>query len=106
MAPDGTPRITDFGLAKRIEGDSGLTHTGQILGTPSYMPPEQAAGESEVGKPADIYALGVLLYALLTGGPPSGAPTPTTPSSRSFTMTRFPRVRATPRSLSISRRSA
>jgi serine/threonine protein kinase len=69
---DGQPRVTDFGLAKRVKGDSDLTATGQILGTPSYMPPEQAAGRTgQVKKPADVYALGAVLYATLTGRPHS-----------------------------------
>ena len=65
------PKVTDFGLAKRLEEDSGLTGSGTILGTPSYMAPEQAAGESRsVGPPADIHALGAILYEMLTGRPP------------------------------------
>ena len=68
---DGKPRITDFGLAKQITADSGMTATGQVLGTPSYMPPEQAAGKIEqIGPLSDVYSLGALLYALLTGRPP------------------------------------
>ncbi|MGH7200663.1 MAG: protein kinase domain-containing protein, partial [Planctomycetaceae bacterium] len=68
---DGRPHVTDFGLAKRVEGDSGLTATGQILGTPGYMPPEQAAGRTaDIGPRVDVYALGALLYFLLTGRPP------------------------------------
>lgn len=68
---DGKPRITDFGLAKRLSGDSGMTATGQVLGTPSYMPPEQAEGRTEtIGAAADVYSLGAMLYALLTGRPP------------------------------------
>jgi tRNA A-37 threonylcarbamoyl transferase component Bud32 len=68
---DGRPKITDFGLAKKLEEDSGLTGTGQVMGTPSYMPPEQAAGRAEeVGPAADVYALGAILYYLLTGRPP------------------------------------
>src|SRR4029079_15997294 len=64
----GRVRITDFGLAKKITGDSDLTLTGQILGTPSYMPPEQALGKrSLVGAASDIYSLGAVLYELLTG---------------------------------------
>src|ERR1019366_1118943 len=68
---NGNPRVTDFGLAKKIQADSGLTGSGQIMGTPSYMPPEQAGGpRGEVGPAADVYALGATLYALLTGRPP------------------------------------
>lgn len=64
----GNPRVTDFGLAKQVTGDRGLTVSGQILGTPSYMPPEQAAGKlQEIGPASDVYALGGVLYTLLTG---------------------------------------
>ena len=69
------PRITDFGLAKRTHEDQGLTATGQILGTPSFMAPEQAAGADEVGTSADVYSLGAVLYATLTGRPPFQAAT-------------------------------
>ncbi len=73
----GCPLVTDFGLAKRIQTDSSLTNTGQVLGTPSYMPPEQARGtENDVGPTADVYALGATLYCLLTGRPPFQAATP------------------------------
>ena len=66
-----TPRVTDFGLTKFSNADHSLTETGQILGTPSFMPPEQAAGLiHEVGPAADIYSLGAVLYACLTGRPP------------------------------------
>lgn len=65
------PKVTDFGLAKTMEGDSQLTGTGQILGTPNYMPPEQAGGDTEqIGPAADVYSLGAVLYCLLTGHPP------------------------------------
>jgi tetratricopeptide (TPR) repeat protein len=69
LAADGTPKVADFGLAKR--GDAGSTATGQVLGTPSYMAPEQAGGKNkEVGPAADVYALGAILYECLTGRPP------------------------------------
>ncbi|MFI5455622.1 MAG: protein kinase [Isosphaerales bacterium] len=59
---NGNPRVTDFGLAKKVQGDSGLTGSGQIMGTPSYMPPEQAGGpRGEVGPAADVYSLGATL---------------------------------------------
>ncbi len=73
---DGKPRITDFGLAKQLSGDvdtqrETLTETGQILGTAGYMAPEQAAGRTKlVGTSADIYAIGAVLYALITGRAP------------------------------------
>lgn len=72
------PHITDFGLAKRLgRGDSGQTRTGAILGTPSYMAPEQAQGRvSELGPACDVYSLGAILYELITGKPPFKAETP------------------------------
>jgi tetratricopeptide (TPR) repeat protein/tRNA A-37 threonylcarbamoyl transferase component Bud32 len=71
FSADGIPKITDFGLAKRLETDEGQTHTGQIMGTPSYMAPEQARGDTKsAGPPADIYSLGAMLYEMLTGRPP------------------------------------
>jgi eukaryotic-like serine/threonine-protein kinase len=77
LTADGEPKITDFGLAKRLDDASGQTQTGVILGTPSYMAPEQAAGRArEVGPAADVYALGAILYELLTGRPPFRAATP------------------------------
>ncbi len=73
---NGNPRVTDFGLAKKLQGDSGLTGSGQIMGTPSYMPPEQAGGNrGDVGPAADVYALGATLYCLVTGRPPFQAAT-------------------------------
>ena len=68
---DFSPKVSDFGLAKRLEGDSRLTASGQLLGTPTYMSPEQAGGRiREAGPAADIYSLGAILYAMLAGRPP------------------------------------
>ena len=73
----GRPRVTDFGLAKQVGSGSDLTAEGQVLGTPSYMPPEQAAGQvNAIGPAADVYSLGALLYAMLAGRPPFQAATP------------------------------
>lgn len=73
----GVPCVSDFGLAKRLEADSALTGTGQILGTPSYMPPEQAAAKfDQIGPWSDVYSLGAVLFAALTGRPPFQAATP------------------------------
>ncbi|MEC9095867.1 MAG: serine/threonine-protein kinase, partial [Planctomycetota bacterium] len=74
---DGSPHITDLGLAKQSTSDSGLTQTGVILGTPSYMAPEQAAGSrGDVGIHSDIYSLGAILYYMVTGRPPFQAASP------------------------------
>ncbi len=69
------PKLTDFGLAKRV-GDDKLTQTGMLMGTPSYMSPEQASGEPDLGPASDVYALGAVLYECLTGRPPFLAATP------------------------------
>lgn len=70
------PKVTDFGLAKRLEKDTDLTLSGQVLGSPNYMPPEQAAAQrGSVGKRSDVYSLGAILYHLLTGRAPFVAAT-------------------------------
>ncbi len=71
LTKEGNPKITDFGLAKRLEGGTSNTRTGDILGTPSYMAPEQAAGKSRmIGPCTDTYSLGTILYEMLAGRPP------------------------------------
>jgi serine/threonine protein kinase len=75
LTEDGEPKISDFGLAKLLDADAGPTRTGAVVGTPSYMAPDQAAGKSkEIGPACDIYALGAILYACLTGRPPFRGP--------------------------------
>src|SRR5262249_2958240 len=71
LATDGTPKVADFGLARTSDSEPGLTLTGARLGTPSYMAPEQALGRKDASGPAvDVYALGAVLYEVLTGRPP------------------------------------
>jgi hypothetical protein len=71
LTEDGIPKITDFGLAKQLESDAGQTRSGDVMGTPSYMAPEQAAGNTEeIGPRADVYSLGAILYEMLSGRPP------------------------------------
>lgn len=71
LAAEGVPKVADFGIAKRLNDDLQLTRTGAVIGTPTYMAPEQAKGNSRhVGPPADVYSLGAILYELLAGRPP------------------------------------
>jgi eukaryotic-like serine/threonine-protein kinase len=72
----GQPHVTDFGLARRVDGDSRLTQSGAIVGTPSYMAPEQARSEKVLTTGVDVYSLGAILYELLCGHPPFRAATP------------------------------
>ncbi|MGI9515919.1 MAG: serine/threonine-protein kinase, partial [Pirellulaceae bacterium] len=71
-----TAKITDFGLAKKVEQESQQTQTGAVMGTPSYMAPEQARGVKRIGPAADVYSLGAILYELITGQPPFSEETP------------------------------
>jgi serine/threonine protein kinase len=101
----GVPKIADFGLAKRLEDESGQTRSGAILGTPSYMAPEQAEGRSkQVGPLADVYALGAVLYELLTGRPPFRGARRSAPNETPATPTTCPRS-PTASSSGSSRRS-
>jgi WD40 repeat protein/tRNA A-37 threonylcarbamoyl transferase component Bud32 len=77
MTADGVPKVTDFGLAKRLEGAEPLTRPGHVMGTPTYMAPEQAdPRRGAIGPAVDVYALGTILYELLTGRPPFLGDTP------------------------------
>jgi serine/threonine-protein kinase len=70
LDPAGEPFVTDFGLAKRVTVERTATRTGSILGTPSYIAPEQARGEKRLTTAVDVYSLGAILYEVLTGRPP------------------------------------
>jgi serine/threonine-protein kinase len=98
LTGDGTPKITDFGLARRIGESSALTMSGVVLGTPSYMSPCQARGDkSALGPATDVYALGAILYELLTGRPPFRAETPAATLQQVLTDEPVPPARLNPR---------
>src|SRR5262249_35482101 len=78
LASEGAPKVADFGVARHSDGEAALTLSGARLGTPSYMAPEQVIGKAgTIGPAADLYALGALLYEMLTGRPPFRAETAT-----------------------------
>jgi serine/threonine-protein kinase len=66
----GSPKVTDFGLARRVEDETRMTLTGAVVGTPSYMAPEQAQGKKDIGPAVDVYSLGAILYECLSGERP------------------------------------
>ena len=99
--------MTDFGLARRIEGDGDLTQSGAIVGTPSYMSPEQATGvKGSLTTATDVYGLGAVLYALLTGRAPTPAVLTSRCSTRSCAVRPSLRRSTTPRSRATWRSSA
>lgn len=98
LTREGTPKITDFGLARRLDSDPLMTVTGARVGTPSYMAPEQAAGAKEaLCPPVDIYALGAMLYELLVGRPPFRAESTAETQRQVITLEPVPPTRLNPR---------
>ncbi len=98
LTPDGVPKITDFGLAKWLDLPSNQTRSGVILGTPGYMAPEQGRGQTSlVGPAADVYALGAILYEMLTGRPPFHASSPQETVQQLLTEDPVPPSRLQPR---------
>jgi eukaryotic-like serine/threonine-protein kinase len=88
LTEDGNTLVADFGIARSLTpSGSRLTETGLTLGTPAYMSPEQASGESDIGALSDIYSLGIVLYEMLAGEPPFTGPTPAAVIAKRFTGT-------------------
>ncbi len=98
LTADGTPKVTDFGLARRLQDAPGLTLSGAPVGTPSYMAPEQARGDkSAIGPATDVYALGAILYELFTGRPPFRAESATATLQQVMADEPVPPARLNPR---------
>ncbi len=98
LTADGTPKISDFGLARRLKGEGSLTCTGTAVGTPSYMSPEQASDTAgSIGPATDVYGLGAVLYELLTGRPPFRARTPLETLQQVLSQEPAPPSRSNPR---------
>jgi tetratricopeptide (TPR) repeat protein len=92
------PKVADFGLAKRFDSEGGLTRTGDVLGTPAYMAPEQASGVvTQLGPAVDVYALGAILYEMLTGRPPFQSPDPVNTMMMVLSMDPIPPRRLLPK---------
>ena len=107
LADDGSTTVTDVGLAKRLDDDTGQTRTGAVMGTPAYMAPEQALGQvKEIGPAADVYALGVILYEALTGSVPFKGRPSWRPWSRCGRGTQWPSGCTSRKSLATSKQSA
>jgi len=102
----GEPQVTDFGIAKLLTAEGNDAQSFTVVGTPSYMAPEQAAGGAQLTTAADVFGIGAILYRLLTSRPPFAGATPSRPCSRSSSGTLPLRGRTTPTSTAISRPSA
>src|SRR5919197_2560678 len=85
LTRDGSTLVADFGIARALGGEDGLTQTGMAVGTPAYMSPEQAAGDRSLDARTDQYSLGTVIYEMLAGEPPFSAPTTQAMIARRFT---------------------
>jgi eukaryotic-like serine/threonine-protein kinase len=91
---EGSAMVADFGIGKALSGDVSLTQTGMVVGTPTYMSPEQASGDTDVDGRTDVYSLGCVLYEMLTGEPPFSGATPQAIIAKRF-VSPIPQVRVT-----------